>query len=64
VDSVWGEATLRKTTAQRSGEAVSKNGNLPRDTPHARVSVSCVLEASVLNERVTELAEGLLGSTF
>src|SRR5215213_8304975 len=47
-DSVWGEATLL-TTALLVGEVRFRS--MSRDTPHARVSVSYVLEASLLNDR-------------
>jgi len=52
LDSVWGEATLNFTyTATLVGETAVLVCSVLRDTPHARVSVSYVLEASLLNDR-------------
>src|SRR5688572_30063715 len=50
-DSVWGEATLFNPPLSMSGNSGFVSLVL-RDTPHARVSVSYVLEASLLNDRI------------
>jgi len=61
LDSVWGEATLfvHRNIVGELRLVVS----VLRDTPHARVSVSYVLEASLLNDRVQRKSGGkYLGS--
>src|SRR6185369_9520462 len=56
LDSVWGEATLfvHRNIVGELRLVVS----VLRDTPHARVSVSYVLEASLLNDRVQRKSGG------
>src|SRR5688572_13424139 len=45
LDSVWGEATLCVSDRSCVGELAVHSSSKPRDTPHARVSMSYVLEA-------------------